>query len=97
VILFVVVGSSALFIGVKLFERRLGKALVRAGIAFLLVVPLLGVTYAAWGLSRHWVAPIDLVLLATFAIVTGLGTSFGYHRLLTHRSFGPTHRSRPPR
>jgi stearoyl-CoA desaturase (delta-9 desaturase) len=86
-ILFVVVGSSALFIGVKLFERRLGKAFVRAGIAFLLLVPLLGVAYAAWGLSRHWVGPVDLALLAAFAIVTGLGTSFGYHRLLTHRSF----------
>src|SRR4029077_10452372 len=87
VILFVVVGSSALFVGVKLFERRLGKAFVRAGILFLLVVPLLGVAYAVWGLSRHWVAPVDLALLAAFATITGLGTSFGYHRLLTHRSF----------
>ncbi len=85
--LFAVVGFSALFVGVKLFERRLGKALVRAGIAFLLVVPLLGAAYAAWALSRHWVAPVDVALLAAFATVTGLGTSFGYHRLLTHRSF----------
>jgi stearoyl-CoA desaturase (Delta-9 desaturase) len=87
VILIVVLGSSALFVGVKIFERRLGKSVVRAGIAFLLVVPLLGVAYAAWGLSRHWVAPVDLALFGAFAIVTGLGTSFGYHRLLTHRSF----------
>ena len=57
---FVVVGFSALFVVVKLFERRLGKAIVRAGIAFLLVVPLMGVAYAAWTLSRHWVAPVDL-------------------------------------
>jgi hypothetical protein len=85
--LFAVVGFSALFVGVKLFERRLGKALVRAGIAFLLVVPLLGAAYAAWALSRHWVAPVDVALLAAFATVTGLGTSFGYHRLLTHRGF----------
>jgi len=62
VILFVVVGLSALFVGVKLFERRLGKALVRAGIAFLLVVPLMGVAYAAWALSRHWVRPVDVAL-----------------------------------
>jgi stearoyl-CoA desaturase (delta-9 desaturase) len=87
VILFVVVGLSALFVGVKLFERRLGKALVRAGIAFLLVVPLMGVAYAAWALSRHWVRPVDVALFAALAVVTGLGTSFGYHRLLTHRSF----------
>ena len=86
-ILFVVVGLSALFVGVKLFERRLGKAFVRAGIAFLLVVPLMGVGYAAWALSRHWVRPVDVALFAAFAVVTGLGTSFGYHRLLTHRSF----------
>ena len=84
-ILIVVLGSSALFVGVKLFERRLGKSVVRAGIAFLLVVPLLGVAYR--GLARHGVAPVDLALFAAFAIVTGLGTSFGYHRLLTHRSF----------
>jgi stearoyl-CoA desaturase (Delta-9 desaturase) len=87
VIPFVVVGFSALFVVVKLFERRLGKAIVRTGIAFLLVVPLMGVAYAAWTLSRRWVAPVDLELLAAFAIITGLGTSFGYHRLLTHRSF----------
>ena len=86
-ILFVVVGLSVLFIGVKLFERRLGKSFVRAGIAFLLVVPLMGVGYAAWAISREWVAPVDLALFAVLAIVTGLGTSFGYHRLLTHRSF----------
>ena len=86
-ILFVVVALSVLFIGVKLFERRLGKSFVRAGIAFLLVVPLMGVAYAAWAISREWVAPVDLALFAVLAIVTGLGTSFGYHRLLTHRSF----------
>jgi stearoyl-CoA desaturase (delta-9 desaturase) len=51
------------------------------------VLPLAGVVYAVWSLWRHWVVPVDLALLAGLAVLTGLGTSFGYHRLLTHRSF----------
>jgi stearoyl-CoA desaturase (delta-9 desaturase) len=41
-------------------------------------------------LWRRWLAPVDLALLGSLAVITGLGTSLGYHRLLTHRSFRTT-------
>ena len=38
----------------------------------------------AWGGWFHWV---DLALLVGMYIVTGLGITIGYHRLLSHRAF----------
>jgi stearoyl-CoA desaturase (Delta-9 desaturase) len=82
-----VLGSLA---AVKSLERRLPPLVVRAGIAAFVVLPLLGVAYAMWTLWQRAFAPVDLALFATFAVITGLGTSLGYHRLLTHRSFRTT-------
>ncbi|MFF4198888.1 acyl-CoA desaturase [Nonomuraea sp. NPDC001831] len=42
------------------------------------------VIYLAWG---HGAAPTDLLLAAAFYVVTGLGVTVGFHRLLTHGSF----------
>jgi stearoyl-CoA desaturase (delta-9 desaturase) len=86
----VVVCVLAALAVVKTFESRLPRAAVRAGIAVFVVGPLLGAAYAMWALWQRWLAPVDLALLGTLAVVTGLGTSFGYHRLLTHRSFRTT-------
>jgi stearoyl-CoA desaturase (delta-9 desaturase) len=72
---------------VKTLERRLAPVVVRAAIAVFVVGPLIGVGYAMWALWQRALAPVDLVLLVTFSVITGLGTSLGYHRLLTHRSF----------
>jgi stearoyl-CoA desaturase (delta-9 desaturase) len=80
-------GALGLLAAVKLLEFRLGKVFARLGIALVLVLPLVALAYAIWALWRHGVEPVDVALLASFAIVTGLGTSFGYHRMLTHRSF----------
>jgi stearoyl-CoA desaturase (delta-9 desaturase) len=82
-----VLGSLA---AVKTLERRLPPAVVRAGIATFVAGPLIGVGYAMWTLWQRAFAPVDLVLFASFAVITGLGTSLGYHRLLTHRSFCTT-------
>jgi stearoyl-CoA desaturase (delta-9 desaturase) len=43
--------------------------------------------WLAWGGSLHWQ---DLVVLALFYSLTGLGITVGYHRLFTHRSFKTT-------
>jgi stearoyl-CoA desaturase (delta-9 desaturase) len=43
-----------------------------------------------WTLWRESFEPVDLALLVVLSVVTGLGTSLGYHRLLTHRSFRTT-------
>ena len=76
--------------GVKALEASLPRAVVRAGILVFVLGPLAGLAYAMWALWRQSLAPVDLVLLVVLSVVTGLGTSLGYHRLLTHRSFRTT-------
>lgn len=51
------------------------------------VVPfaaLLAAMVWAWGIGFGWV---ELTLLATMYVLTGLGITVGYHRYFTHRSF----------
>jgi len=60
----------------------------RAGVTVLIVgVPFAGLGVAvwlAWGRGLH----LDDILLAlVFYVITGLGVTVGFHRLLTHRSF----------
>ena len=43
--------------------------------------------WLAWGGALHWQ---DLVVLAIFYALTGLGITVGFHRLFTHRSFKTT-------
>ncbi|HEY7258652.1 MAG TPA: acyl-CoA desaturase [Gaiellales bacterium] len=76
--------------GVKVLEARLPRVVVRAGILLFVLGPLAGLGYAMWTLWHKSFAPVDLALLAVLSVVTGLGTSLGYHRLLTHRSFRTT-------
>jgi stearoyl-CoA desaturase (delta-9 desaturase) len=85
-----VIGLLALLAAVKTFEKRLSPWVVRAGIAVFVVGPLLGLAYAIWSLWDGALQPVDLVLLVALATASGLGTSLGYHRLLTHRSFETT-------
>ena len=49
-------------------------------VALAILVPLL------WG---HAVHLSDLVLAAVFYLLTGFGITVGFHRLFTHRAFGP--------
>jgi stearoyl-CoA desaturase (delta-9 desaturase) len=51
------------------------------------VVPFVGVLLAVVLLWNQWVDAADLGLLLAFYLLTGLGVTVGYHRLLTHRSF----------
>jgi stearoyl-CoA desaturase (Delta-9 desaturase) len=51
------------------------------------VVPFLGVIAAVALLWQRWVDVTDLALLAGFYLVTAVGVTVGFHRLLTHRSF----------
>ncbi len=76
--------------GVKALEARLPRIVVRAGILLFVLGPLAGLAYAMWTLWRESFDPVDLALLVVLSVVTGLGTSLGYHRLLTHRSFSTT-------
>ncbi len=51
------------------------------------VVPALGLLSAMgllWGVAFYWV---DLVLLVALYVLCAFGTTIGFHRLFTHRSF----------
>jgi len=51
------------------------------------IMPLVGVVIAIVLGWNHVVGPWDIVLLLVLNVITGLGITIGYHRLLTHRSF----------
>jgi stearoyl-CoA desaturase (delta-9 desaturase) len=51
------------------------------------VVPFAGVLAAVLLLWNSWVNATDLAILAVMYLVTALGVTIGFHRLLTHRSF----------
>lgn len=51
------------------------------------VVPVLGLLAAGWQLWNDLLHPSDLVVLGVMYVLTGLGITVGFHRLLTHRSF----------
>jgi stearoyl-CoA desaturase (Delta-9 desaturase) len=72
-------------------DREDGPAAVatfdRVANVLVTVVPLglVGMAaWMAWGGALHWP---DLVVLAVTYLLTGLGVTVGFHRLLTHRSF----------
>ena len=51
------------------------------------LLPALGLVWAvriAWGGPLRWQ---DLVVFAIMYLLTGVGITVGFHRLLTHRSF----------
>lgn len=62
---------------------RKEKAANLAGV----VVPFAGVLVAIILLWQRWVDGIDLAILAVAYLVTAIGITVGFHRLLTHRAF----------
>ena len=69
-------------------ELRQGGRYHRLAVLSLVTIPLLGFVAAvavSWRLAL--LRPVDLVLLAFFYLVTGLGITGGYHRLFCHRAF----------
>jgi stearoyl-CoA desaturase (Delta-9 desaturase) len=51
------------------------------------VVPFFGVLVAVALLWNSWVDATDLALLAVLYLLTAIGITVGFHRLLTHRAF----------
>ncbi len=59
----------------------------RISILLLTLLPLVGITLAAFRLWGTAFGRVDLALVLVFYVVTGLGITVGFHRLLTHQSF----------
>ena len=51
------------------------------------VVPFAGLAAAVWLAWGHGLNLADVLLALAFYVITGLGVTVGFHRLLTHRSF----------
>jgi stearoyl-CoA desaturase (delta-9 desaturase) len=54
------------------------------------VLPVLALGLVAWQLWEVALGPSDLVVFAVMYVLTGVGITVGFHRLLTHRSFKTT-------
>jgi stearoyl-CoA desaturase (delta-9 desaturase) len=60
---------------------------MKVAVFIMIVIPFAGVVAAAisvWGWGFGW---LDLALLVGLYLISGLGTTVGYHRLFSHRSF----------
>jgi stearoyl-CoA desaturase (delta-9 desaturase) len=55
--------------------------------AAIVLVPFGGLAVAVWLAWGHALNLTDILLAVAFYLVTGLGVTIGFHRLLTHRSF----------
>jgi stearoyl-CoA desaturase (Delta-9 desaturase) len=67
--------------------RTVAGAVRTAVTLAIVIVPFAGLGVAvrlAWG---HGLSLADVLLAVAFYLVTGLGVTIGFHRLLTHRSF----------
>ena len=53
----------------------------------IVIVPFGGLGVAVWLAWGHGLRLADVLLAVAFYLVTGLGVTIGFHRLLTHRSF----------
>ena len=51
------------------------------------VLPLVGLIVAVWGLWGWGFTWVELALTSVMYFATGFGVTIGYHRLFTHRSF----------
>ena len=61
---------------------------LRAGVTgALVIVPFAGLAAAVWLAWGHGLGLADVLLAAGFYVVTGLGVTAGFHRLLTHQPF----------
>jgi stearoyl-CoA desaturase (delta-9 desaturase) len=55
--------------------------------AIVTIAPVLGLGIACWQAWSGLLQTSDLVVFALFYVLTGLGVTVGFHRMLTHRSF----------
>jgi stearoyl-CoA desaturase (Delta-9 desaturase) len=72
---------------VKVFESRIPPAVYRTLVTAGILLPLAGTGYAMWLLWQELIGWRELALFVGLYFATGLGTTLGYHRLATHRSF----------
>jgi stearoyl-CoA desaturase (delta-9 desaturase) len=69
-------------------EQELEKSLAEKILVFIgVVAPLIATLYAITRLWQRYVTWSDIVLMLVFYVISGLGITIGFHRMLTHKSF----------
>ena len=67
--------------------RTVASAVRVAVTLAIVIVPFAGLGVAVWLAWGHGLRLADVLLATALYLVTGLGVTIGFHRLLTHRSF----------
>jgi stearoyl-CoA desaturase (delta-9 desaturase) len=60
---------------------------VKLAVLAVVVIPFLGVLYAIVMLWQQWVTWLDIGLMVGLYVLSGLGITIGFHRMLTHKAF----------
>ena len=69
-------------------EHELEKSPAEKILVFIgVVAPLIATLYAITRLWQRYVTWSDIALMLVFYVISGLGITIGYHRMLTHKSF----------
>ncbi len=63
------------------------SVLEKTAVIISVVVPLIGVFIAIWTLWERLIGWRELTIMLVGYVLTALGITIGYHRMLTHRSF----------
>jgi stearoyl-CoA desaturase (Delta-9 desaturase) len=71
----------------KVFDRRMPGLLYRVVLIVGILLPLAATGYAIYLVWNQYVGWREIALLVVMYVLTGLGVTLGYHRLITHRSF----------
>ena len=77
---------AAVVVAAKLLEPR-WPAVYRAVLVAMILAPIGATGYAIYALWHEWIGWRELSLFLGFYVVTIIGTTLGYHRLVAHRSF----------
>lgn len=73
---------------IRTAEPQVEKDLaVKIAVLFVVVVPFLGTLYAMVMLWNQWVDWLDVTLMLVLYVISGMGITVGFHRMLTHKSF----------
>ncbi|NTU80004.1 MAG: acyl-CoA desaturase [Chloroflexales bacterium] len=65
-------------------EKSLSEKIV---VLLIVIIPFLGTLYAMMMLWNRWVGWLDVSLMLMLYIISGMGITVGFHRMLTHKSF----------
>jgi stearoyl-CoA desaturase (delta-9 desaturase) len=88
VIVYELIGAMIIIaVLIKVFEGRIPMPVYKTGILIYVGAPFVALADAIWVGWGSWIGYREIGLFFAFAVLTGIGTGTGYHRLLTHRSF----------